>query len=515
MKIKKIIYSLLLVLCVITFVSCNEVDNPVEPPVNPPVESVKTYTISFHSLGGTQVNSVKTDTNGKVSSPTSPTKEGYEFVGWYTDTTYAEKVNFSQKQFSSDTILYAKWERIKLTVSFESNGGTEIDAVTVEYGTRLEVSNKPSKVGYSFAGWYTDKELTNIFNFSNVVKSNLKLYAKWETKKLNVSFDSNGGSNINSVEVAYNTTIDEPTNPTKSGFIFAGWYSDVSLSTMFDFNTKIKSSVTLYAKWEKDGNSLSGNNVVVGEEYYGVVAGLLDDDLKAALHTLIETTHTRKLSYSEVWGALKVADKGEGNNVVCIYSGVLHAFSKQDSGSSGDDIWNREHVWPNSKGFGNKSHVAYSDIHHLYASNKNINSTRSNKDFGDFELLGITSYRSDNYGNKWNSTYFEPRDEVKGDLARAILYMVVRYDGDVCGSCNLDLELVIGSSASSSNSYDKIGRLGDLASLIKWHYEDPVSDAERARNEVVCSYQGNRNPFIDHPEFVYGLYSEYAKQYVS
>ena len=93
--------------------------------------------------------------------------------------------------------------------------------------------------------------------------------------------------------------------------------------------------------------------------------------------------------------------------------------------------------------------------------------------------------------------------------------MVVRYDGDTCNNCTLDLELVVGSSGSSSNTYDVSGKFGDLKTLIKWHYEDPVSEQELARNEVVYSYQGNRNPFIDHPEFIYSLYTQSAQSYVN
>ena len=331
-----------------------------------------------------------------------------------------------------------------------------------------------------------------------------------------ITFDSNGGSAVSDTKVELNQYITKPADPIKEGFKFVGWYSDKELTKAWDFEkTVVMYDLTLYAKWEEIKTSVSYNSISKDEVYYSSAYNLSGNELKTELHKIVEKTHTKKLTYSEVWGALKKADKGEGDNVICIYTGVLHAFNKQDTGSSGNDIWNREHVWPNSKGFGNKSHTAYSDIHHLYASNKNINATRGNKDFGDFELLGISSSSKDNYGNKWNSTYFEPRDEVKGDLARALFYMVIRYDGDICNNCNLDLELVLGASTSLSNTYDKIGKLGDLASLIKWHYEDPVSEAELARNEIVYGIQGNRNPFIDHPEIIGALYYEYAKAYLN
>ena len=655
MKFKKIIVSLLSIISIITLVSCTMGQGEKPPVEQPPVEEVAKYTVTFHSVGGSAISSVKTNDEGKINSPANPTKEGYKFAGWYTDTTYETKVDVSKEVFTSNTILYAKWTKETYTITFETNGGTNVESVEVEYLDTVSLKT-PSKAGYSFVGWYQDKDLTTKFDSTTKLTSNVTLYAKWEKIVLNVSFNTNGGSDVETIKVDYNKKLTLPENPTKVGHTFVGWYQDTSLTNEFNVNTSITKDITLYAKWEinvykvsfetnsstvisdltvvynnkvnlpqtptKEGYSfvgwyqdkdltvefdkdtlitsnitlyakwvdeiiytvsfetnggteitkisvvennvidftsinpqkpgyefvgwyidsalknkfdvdtkinsdltlyakwkeikeVTGNDVVLGEAYYGSLYGLSNEELKKELHKILEKTHTTKLSYSDVWGALKVADKGVGDNVVCIYTGVLHAFSKQDTGSAGADIWNREHVWPNSKGFGNKSHTAYSDIHHLFASNKNINNTRSNKDYGDFDLLGISSYSEDEYGNKWNGTYFEPRDEVKGDLARAIFYMVVRYDGDTCNNCTLDLELVVGSSGSSSNTYDVSGKFGDLKTLIKWHYEDPVSEQELARNEVVYSYQGNRNPFIDHPEFIYSLYTQYAQSYVN
>jgi uncharacterized repeat protein (TIGR02543 family) len=440
MKFRKILLYLVFLFSFATFISCGntEIDTP---------NIKETYVVTFETNGGTIIENIEVDENGKIVPPTDPTKDGYIFVGWYSDSNLTKGIKIDVNIFTKDKTVYAKWKEAgSVIVSFQENGGSAVDNITVDYGQKISLPKDPIKTGYTFEGWYIDK----------------------------------------------------------------------SLSTKFDVNTQIKSNITLYAKWTKKAIDISlGNNVSEGESYYGVVAGLVEDDLSKALHNLLEDTHTKHLSYSDIWDILKVADKGEGENVVCIYTGVLHAFSKKDNGTSGNDLWNREHLWPNSKGFGNKSHTAYSDAHHLFASNKNINATRGNKDFVDFELLGISSSGEDKYGNKWDSNYFEPRDEVKGDIARALFYMVIRYNGDTCDDCTLDLELVFGSSAGASNTYDKVGKLGDLESLIKWHYEDPVSDSERARNEVVYEWQGNRNPFIDHPEFVYGIYGKYAEQYVN
>ena len=180
--------------------------------------------------------------------------------------------------------------------------------------------------------------------------------------------------------------------------------------------------------------------------------------------------------------------------------------------------WNREHVWAKSHGIKtqkddeaqSKKNSAYSDLHHLRATENSINSTRNNRYFDE---LNHETSSHDNYGNYWNNgDIFEPRDEVKGDIARILFYMVVRYEGNEKDDY-LDLELTDDISlANLSNNYvldttEVInGYLGKLSTLIKWSFLDPVDSREISRNEKIYSVQGNRNPFIDNPEYVYYLY---------
>lgn len=247
------------------------------------------------------------------------------------------------------------------------------------------------------------------------------------------------------------------------------------------------------------------------EGYYSALNGEINEDFKIKLHNLIESTHKNKKTYKDAWTILKKADEDPNNssNIICCYTGRSIPKANQDTGTSGDNIWNREHVWPKSLGFNDKNSTAHNDCHHLHASEKNINNIRGNLDFAEVE-----NGSSDNYGNKWNSSYFEPRDEVKGDIARSIFYMVIRYDGDDCDSCVLDLEVVNGKANTSEIVSGTKGRIGDLETLIKWHYEDPVDEYEKNRNEIVYSYQGNRNPFIDHEEFISYLYPNAACLYI-
>lgn len=223
-----------------------------------------------------------------------------------------------------------------------------------------------------------------------------------------------------------------------------------------------------------------------GEAYYASTTGKTGDALKEALNEIIDD-HT-ELTYKEVWDALKDIDEDplNGENVILIYTGK--SIPKSSNGTGKDD-WNREHVWAKSHGDFGTTMGAGTDLHHIKPADVTVNSSRNNKNFDE----------SDNKHHeailcRHDEDSFEPRDAVKGDVARMMFYMAVRYEG---GSDEPDLELVEYMNESKSPHH------GKLTTLIEWHESDPVSDFERRRNNLIYEkYQGNRNPFIDHPEWV-------------
>ncbi|MFJ3552141.1 endonuclease I family protein [Streptomyces sp. NPDC090114] len=226
------------------------------------------------------------------------------------------------------------------------------------------------------------------------------------------------------------------------------------------------------------------------DAYYEDAAGKSGDALKDALHTII--SDQTKISYSAVWEALKATDQDPANsgNVILLYSGVSRSKSL-NGGDTGD--WNREHVWAKSHGDFGTSTGPGTDLHHLRPSDVQVNSVRGNK---DFDNGGSTV--ANGGGSLTDSDSFEPRDAVKGDVARMIFYMAVRYEG---GDGWADLE-VNSSVNNGSNPY-----IGKLAVLKAWNAEDPPDAFEQHRNEVIyASYQHNRNPFIDHPEWVESIW---------
>lgn len=209
--------------------------------------------------------------------------------------------------------------------------------------------------------------------------------------------------------------------------------------------------------------------------------------LLSSLHT--ECNKNKKtLTYTEAWTVLALADADPLNsdNVICLYSGYSISKSKQDTGS-GNDAWNREHVWPQSHGLGSKNSAKYDDCHNLHASYKPVNEKRGNLDFDN--VKDVSNVITDTYGNKYISSgsyaCYEPRDSVKGDCARTIFYMLACYS-DLSG---------VSTIPSSGSSF------GNIKTLLAWNELDPVSDFEINRNNIVYEYQGNKNPFIDNPEY--------------
>lgn len=239
--------------------------------------------------------------------------------------------------------------------------------------------------------------------------------------------------------------------------------------------------------------------------YYESASGQSGDQLKASLHNIIKghITFPYSASSTDVWDILKEADKdpNDPSKVIGIYSGFsMDADAEYASGSG----WNREHVWAKSRGDFGTSQGPGTDCHHLRAADISTNSARNNRNFDyadNFYIDATGTYNGPTESKTSTSSYvWEPRDEVKGDVARMIFYMATRYEGD---SGEPDLEL----TETLLDNGDKSPFHARLSVLLEWHQLDPVSEAERSRNDIIYSYQNNRNPFIDHPEFVCLIYS--------
>lgn len=232
-------------------------------------------------------------------------------------------------------------------------------------------------------------------------------------------------------------------------------------------------------------NALSDEGLI---EYYASLNGLNGEDFKKELQNILKNTHQRLISYDEARFVLELSDLVEENNI--LYLDGIYSGHKIIPYWDGGATWAREHVWPNSRlgipRVQGSSKNQGSDVHNLRAINPNVNSSRSNRYFSD----AVEGHLNHTVGK---DAYY-PGDNYKGDVARIIFYMATRYH---------DILTLIDSNIDDGNAYEKSGaKMGLLSVLIQWHEEDPVSLFEINRNNIIYSYQGNRNPYIDHPEYV-------------
>ena len=232
--------------------------------------------------------------------------------------------------------------------------------------------------------------------------------------------------------------------------------------------------------------------------YYNGTEGKVGNALKTALHNIIKNDdHT---TYSGLWTAYQQTDRKPNGKVWDIYSDVPNGtppyqynfITDQCGNYSGEgSCYNREHLWAQSWTHDDGTHKT--DLGHVYPTDGYVNNRRGNFAFGE---VGSATWTSRNGGKLgtcrtpgFNGTVFEPIDEYKGDIARALMYVSVRYYQE-------DNNWVTSDMTNKSVIKDWA-----MTMLLRWHEEDPVSAKEIDRNNAVYSIQGNRNPFVDYPEF--------------
>ncbi|MEP2651702.1 MAG: endonuclease [Paraglaciecola sp.] len=255
--------------------------------------------------------------------------------------------------------------------------------------------------------------------------------------------------------------------------------------------------------------------------YYDSVNSQSAETLRKSLHLIINDhqrfPYTSKAT--DTWDILEKADENpnDSNTIISIYTNKTYLKA-----GGGNSHYNREHTWPKSYGFPNNGsgNYPYTDAHHLFLANSGYNSSRNNKpyaecDSGCTEKTTISNHNrgGDDSESNWTkgsgaTGSWETWSERKGDTARALMYLAVRYEGgihSVTGKPEPDLILTDNRTLidlSNTGANLSIAYMGLRSTLIQWHKDDPVDAFERRHNDAVYSYQGNRNPFIDHPGYV-------------
>ncbi len=244
-----------------------------------------TYTIKFDSNGGNKIDSIEVK-SGKITSLPIPEREGYTFVGWFNGTKEIENGD----TISKDITLKAKWKKLadaskkEFIVTFDTDGGSKVSKQTISENGKVKKPANPTKNGYTFISWTLNSKT---YNFNQKVTSNITLKATWkknateviEEKEYTISFDTDGGSTVNSQRIKENSKVTKPSDPTKDKYKFLGWYLDDEL---YSFDAKVTKDITLKAKWE-----YVPTVTYKVEELTGSIVGqakvfILKDDVKVA-----------------------------------------------------------------------------------------------------------------------------------------------------------------------------------------------------------------------------------------
>lgn len=218
-------------------------------------------TIQFDTDGGSAVSDLTVDYDAKITQPADPTKWGHTFKGWQFE---GSVWDFEENIVKGNMTLMADWQINSYSLEFEPNGGSEEAAQTVVYNTHAAKPNDPVKTGYTFGGWFTDEDWENEWSFEeNVMTKDTVLKAKWTINSYVVTFHANRGSDVEPATVVYQEKAEKPSNPTRPGYSFVGWYTDEQLRSAYDFEAPITADISLYARWSSNAVPLPPSEDIV------------------------------------------------------------------------------------------------------------------------------------------------------------------------------------------------------------------------------------------------------------
>ena len=189
---------------------------------------INQYTIAFDTNGGSEITPITQDYGTKITAPDKPTRKGYTFKGWDKE--------IPKTMPAENITVKAQWEINQYTITFDTNGGSEIAPITQDYGTEITAPDNPTRKGYTFKGW--DKEIPKTMPAENIT-----VKAQWEINQYTITFDTNGGSEIAPITQDYGTEITAPDNPTRKGYTFKGWDKEIP-------KTMPAENITVKAQWE-------------------------------------------------------------------------------------------------------------------------------------------------------------------------------------------------------------------------------------------------------------------------
>lgn len=377
--------------------------------------------IQFETNGGSEINDILFQEIGLDGLPI-PTKSGFVFMGWYLDEelTIAMGREFNPTQ---SVKLYAKWEVaiVNYTITFDSNGGTSVNALILAAGGTIVLPENPTKDGHMFIGWFADSALSVPFILTVMPDQNLILYAKWDTV-VTVTFDTQGGSVLLPIAGKSGEAMTIGT-PIRQGYVFSGWYPGIEDTELYDAQNFPDQSMTLYADWSSEGLLFS---LINSNEAYEV----LWDESTEIIHLLIPKHHLGK-------PVIRLAEQGFRDSTSTLTARLS----------------------PNIRSIGNHAFLAANSLQHLYLP-------------VHLEIIGISVFKhcyalESIYLSELNPSF----SVVDGVLYSKNLETLIRYPQAKSGTSFQVPNHVrtIGEDAFSSNHLLTSLDLGSGVSVIRDH----------------------------------------------
>ncbi|MDX9691204.1 MAG: InlB B-repeat-containing protein [Acholeplasmataceae bacterium] len=230
--------------------------------------SRNSYTISFEANANLSIQSITGQYEETVDEPADPIRTGYTFIGWYSDQNLTIPYVFQTIPYENITV-YAKWQGNPSTLYFDAEGGVIVDPITAPVGDPI-VEPTPSKEGYVFDGWYEEESLVTLFDEWLMPYGGITLYAKWIPDMYVISFEENGGTSVDNISAPYLSIVSAPSDPTKTDYLFMGWFEDELLTIPYTFTTMPLHGITVYAKWISEEEALNLSYIITLDPYTAV-----------------------------------------------------------------------------------------------------------------------------------------------------------------------------------------------------------------------------------------------------
>ena len=381
-------------------------------------------------------------------------------------------IHVLEKQTPPETIT-------NYTVTFNANGGTgTMASQTTNGSTFIAPSCAFEYANHTFDGWALNSETGTKYNVGATIQnisSDITLFATWLENQVTppdpqqnytVSFNANGGSGTMSPQSTNGSTYVVPACTfTYDDHTFNGWALNSAVGDKYAVGSTISnidSNITLFATWQE--NQVTPPSPT---DYYAQCEGLTGSALQAKL---LQINKPQSPSYD--WSRYEAADEAEDDSSCILSIYTRHNIPKGNHcGSYSWTTWNREHIWTQSK-----YPASDKDNHNIFACEGQINNYRGNLIFDEGGTV-VTVFGHTTGCKLITNVSFEPCDEAKGEVARSVMYGTVMY------------------------SYTMTNEIKSIELALKWHLEHPITSRETKRNDVVHELQGNRNPFVDHPDY--------------